>query len=103
MNFNIFKDNPALWIILIFFLVGATVIYFGSRSRYRSLYGNEKEKGKNGQKEEAKEKGDVLKVVSEGETVLLKQREKDERTHTHAARRDEDQDTTSDKKVQPFE
>jgi hypothetical protein len=30
----------------------------------------------------------------------LKQREKDERTHTLEARRDEDQDTTGDKRVQ---
>jgi hypothetical protein len=97
---NIFQDNPALWLILIFFLVGCTVIYFGSRFRERSLYGNEKKQCGKEQREEAREEGDVLKVVSEGETVLLKQREKDERTHTHAARRDEDQDTTSDKKVQ---
>jgi len=63
-EFQHFHNNPVLWLILIYFLVGVTVIYFGSRLRYRSLYGNEKEKGKNGQKEEAKEKGDLLKVVS---------------------------------------
>jgi hypothetical protein len=45
MNFNIFKDNPAIYIIIIMFVVGCTVIYLGSLSRYRSDKKKEKEKG----------------------------------------------------------
>jgi len=30
MNFNIFKDNPAIWLIIIMFVVGCTIIFLGS-------------------------------------------------------------------------
>ena len=36
MNFNIFKDNPAIWLIIIMFAVGCTVIFLGSLGKNRS-------------------------------------------------------------------
>jgi len=44
MNFNIFKDNPAIWLIIIMFVVGCTVIFLGSLGKYRSDKKKEKEK-----------------------------------------------------------
>jgi uncharacterized integral membrane protein len=41
---NIFQDNPAIWVIIIMFIVGCTVIYLGSLSRYRSEKREEKKK-----------------------------------------------------------
>jgi len=35
MNFNIFKDNPAIWIIILMFAVGCTIIFLGSIVRDR--------------------------------------------------------------------
>ena len=46
MNFNIFKDNPAIWLIIIMFAVGCTVIFLGSLGKNRSDKKNTKEKDK---------------------------------------------------------
>jgi hypothetical protein len=46
MNFNIFKDNPAIWLIIIMFAVGCTVIFLGSLGKYRSDKKDEKKKDK---------------------------------------------------------
>ena len=55
-NMNIFKDNPAIWIIIIMFVVGCTVIYLGSLSRYRLDKKKEKEKGEKKKGEETIDK-----------------------------------------------
>jgi preprotein translocase subunit SecG len=52
---NIFENNPAIWIIIIMFIVGCTVIYLGSLSRYRS---DKKNKKKEPEKEKVKETKD---------------------------------------------
>ena len=39
---NIFQDNPAIWVIIVMFVVGCAVIYLGSLSRYRSEKREEK-------------------------------------------------------------
>ena len=44
MNFNIFKDNPAIWIIILMFAVGCTIIFLGSIVRDREAKKKEKEK-----------------------------------------------------------
>ena len=44
MNFNIFKDNPAIWLIIIMFAVGCTVIFLGSLAKDREAKKKEKEK-----------------------------------------------------------
>ena len=44
MNFNIFKDNPAIWIIILMFAVGCTVIFLGSIVKDRAAKKKEKEK-----------------------------------------------------------
>jgi hypothetical protein len=45
MNFNIFKDNPAIWLIIIMFAVGCTVIFLGSLAKDRK----EKKENKKGE------------------------------------------------------
>ena len=42
MNFNIFKDNPAIWLIIIMFVVGCTVIFLGSLAKDREAKKREK-------------------------------------------------------------
>ena len=44
MNFNIFKDNPAIWLIIIMFVVGCTVIFLGSLAKDREAKKREQQK-----------------------------------------------------------
>jgi len=53
---NIFENNPAIWVILIMFAVGCTVIYLGSRIRYRSDKKNKKKEPEKEKAEETKDK-----------------------------------------------
>jgi len=44
MNFNIFKDNPAIWIIILMFAVGCTIIFLGSIVKDREAKKREQQK-----------------------------------------------------------
>jgi hypothetical protein len=44
MNFNIFKDNPAIYIIIIMFVVGCTIIFVGSIIKDREAKKKEQQK-----------------------------------------------------------
>ena len=44
MNFNMFKDNPAIYVIIIMFVVGCTVIFLGSVFKDRAAKKKEQQK-----------------------------------------------------------